>query len=424
MAGPEHTPISPLGGVRAFQCSNCGGQVELRAPGQSMRAVCNHCSSVLDVTDPAFRIIQEYNERITAKPTIPLGSRGTFEGEEWEVIGFVTRKVVNYEYHWEEYLLFNPYLGFRWILNQYGHWSFTTPLVVNPTTKFNHRIAFHEGKKYNAYSTGKAQVTFVLGEFYWEVKAGEIVKTWDLVRSGEMVSVEYDDKGKNWTYSKYIEPKEIEAAFGMELDFRKKKGVAQHQANPYQKLLKSIVPVYLLAVLLLIVGQFVFQGISSDELVATMQGMSQPDQVEKVSDPFRIEGRTSNVEVELVTSGLSNSWMEGVGYLRNRSTNKAYDFTLSAEYYAGVTDGESWSEGNQSPAQVINLVPEGEYELVVQFYQLDPSTSYTIRVKRGVPIWTNLILILVIITIPVILTAAAFGSFKKKQWADSDFYSK
>jgi len=424
MAGPEHSPISPLGGVRAFQCPNCGGQVELRAPGQTMRAICNHCSSVLDATDPTLRIIQLYNEKITAKPIIPLGARGKFEGEEWEVIGFMTRQAVGYDYHWEEYLLFNPYLGFRWLLDQYGHWSYTTPLVITPETRQNHRVAYHKGDAYNAFSKGKAEVTFVMGEFYWEVKAGETVKTWDLVRSGEMVSVEYDDKGKNWTHSQYIEPKAISEAFGQELAFRSKKGIAPHQVNPLQKLFKSILPVWLVALALLIVGHFVFQGSSSNELVATMEGISLKDAPEKVSDPFRIEGSTSNVEIEMVTSGLSNSWMEGAGYLRNRSTNQAYDFTLSAEYYSGYTDGESWSEGDQSPAQVLNLIPSGEYELVIQFYQMDPSVPYTIRVKRDVPIWTNLFIVLVIITLPVILIGGFATNFRKKQWADSDFYSQ
>ncbi len=429
MDGPEHIPKSPLGGVSAFQCGNCGGQVKLHAPGQTMRAACTHCGALIDLTNPDFTVLEKYNRKMRYKPLIPIGTRGVVQGTEWEVIGFMVRKVVDYPYQWEEYLLFNPYQGFRWLLNQYGHWSFTTPLLEYPKGTGG-RDMVYEGKRFQAYGKGKAQVIFVFGEFYWEVKRGEKVDTRDLVKAPEMLSLEFDASGKNWTKSVYLYPEEVKASFGKDLKLPPQKGVAPHQPNPYWARLKAILPIYLIALILLIIGQFwlylgnneTLYSDSGPALIADASGIQNMEEGrELVSPPFQIGGNTGNVEVSLTSPGINNSWLEGQGYLRNMETNKTYPFNVTAEYYSGYTDGESWSEGNRRGTKIINLVPGGNYELVVQLYSGKPDLRYIIAVKRNVTIYTNFLIVFVLITLPILYLGFMTNDFKKKQWLDSDF---
>lgn len=418
MAGTEHIPKSPLGGVSAFQCGNCGGQVELRAPGQTMRAACTHCGSVIDLTNPDFRVISAYKKRLKYKPIIEIGTRGVIEEIEWEVIGFMVRKVLDYPYQWEEYLLFNPYHGFRWLLNQYGHWSFTTPLIDNPAGT-SHTVR-HEGDVYKAYSSGRAKVIFVFGEFYWEVKRGETVETRDLVKAPEMLSLEFDDAGKSWTKSVYLPANEVQAAFGPGLKLPPKKGIAPHQPNPFTARLKSVLPFFIVAVLLVLISQFtIFSGPS--QLVSTTMGLSDSAGTELVSKPFVLEGKTSNVDVQLYASSILNAWMYMGGYLRNLQTNETYPFALNAEYYTGYEDGERWTEGSKTENQVINLVPGGKYELVAELSHDPHFYEYEITVRRDVPLFTNFYIVLILITLPILYLVLMQGDFKKKQWADSDY---
>ncbi len=432
MAGIEHIPKSPLGGVSAFQCGNCGGQVKLHAPGQTMRAACIHCGAIIDLTNPDFRVLEKFNRKVKFKPIIPIGTRGVIDGTEWEVIGLMTRKVVGSRYKWEEYLLFNPYQGFRWLLNQYGHWSFSTPLLEHPKGRVGRKMSY-EGKSFQAYSKGKAEVIFVFGEFYWEVKRGERVETRDLVNAPEMLSLEFDASGKNWTKSIYLEPEVLRASFGKDLKLPVRKGIAPHQPNPYRTLLKSILPVFLAAVAFLVIGQFwLYQGNSQvlyadsgSVLIADDSGVQNTEEGrELVSPPFRITGKTGNVEVTMASPGINNSWLEGQGYLRNLETNKTYPFTVTSEYYSGYTDGESWSEGNRKGSRVINLVPRGDYEMVVNLYSGQPGLlSYEIVLKRNVEIYSNFLIVLSLITLPILYLSFRSSDFKKKQWLDSD-YSK
>ena len=98
--------------------------------------VCDACGSVIDLTDENLRIISTFQSKIKYKPLIPLGSRGKVRGDLFEVIGFMRRAMtvegVNYE--WSEYLLFNPYKGFRWLSEYNGHWNFlkTTTHIPRP----------------------------------------------------------------------------------------------------------------------------------------------------------------------------------------------------------------------------------------------------------------------------------------------------
>lgn len=420
MAGTEHTPKTPLGGVKGFNCGNCGGQVSLRAPGQSLTAACTHCGSVTDLSDENLAIIAKYNGKQKRKPLIPLGVRGNFEGRPWEVIGFMVRQAVGYEYFWEEYLMFNPRYGFRWLLNQEGHWSLTEPLVEIPVTRGS-AYCKHEGQEYKIYSRGVARVTYVFGEFYWQVKRGEQVKTVDYVASPHMLSLEQDDQGSNWTRSRYLKPSELRAAFDVKLKLPRPRGLAPHQPNPYQQQAKQMFLIGLLATLVLIIGLVMNSNGAANEVVTKVEGMSHKGDSLVVSPAFTIPPPQKNVEVHLSTPNLSNAWAFAQGYLYNKADGKSYSFAITNEYYFGVTDGESWTEGSTRGSVVINDVEPGEYELVYQFDHSDIQTEYRFTIRYDVPIFSNAIGIFLIILIPVILILFRSSSFRKRQWADSDF---
>ena len=124
-------------------------------------------------------------------PLIPLGTTGTFAGTSYTVIGFLVRSVTEEGtvYRWQEYLLYNPSVGFRWLVHSDDHWNFvsrfrpeksTTIIATRPTA----------GKAFRLFGGGLATVRSVLGEFYWKVEVGEEVQTRDLIHPPEALSIE------------------------------------------------------------------------------------------------------------------------------------------------------------------------------------------------------------------------------------------
>ena len=54
------------------------------------------------------------------------------------------------KYYWNEYLLYNPKIGFRWLVHSDNHWSYVES--VNPAEVDVKAIV---GQKYNAKFNGK-----------------------------------------------------------------------------------------------------------------------------------------------------------------------------------------------------------------------------------------------------------------------------
>jgi len=117
-----------------FDCTACGGPLTLRAEGVSESLVCPHCGAVLDARDPRHQVLAKYRVKLGAPPKIPIGTRGTVRGDQLEVIGHQRRAVRYYGviYSWDEYLLWNPFKGFRWMVESNGHWLLLKSVETKP----------------------------------------------------------------------------------------------------------------------------------------------------------------------------------------------------------------------------------------------------------------------------------------------------
>lgn len=118
----------------AFNCPGCGAALTIRAQGRTESIACGNCGSVIDAQDPKHQVLSKYRARIKHEPLIPLGKRGKLRGEEFECIGFMRRRVQYYGviYEWSEYLLYNPFKGFRWLGEYNGHWTLYKTLTTPP----------------------------------------------------------------------------------------------------------------------------------------------------------------------------------------------------------------------------------------------------------------------------------------------------
>src|SRR5712692_2150790 len=169
--------------VKALNCPNCGAALMIRAGEHTLSVVCVQCLSVLDAKDPNLQVLQQFQERARIQPLLPLGTRGKWRGDPYEVIGFQVRtiEVDDTAYSWSEYLLFNPYKGFRYLTEYNGHWNdVKTVRAVPEATTFGGKSAYRLlGRTYVHFQTASAETTYVMGEFPWQVRVGEKVAVRD-----------------------------------------------------------------------------------------------------------------------------------------------------------------------------------------------------------------------------------------------------
>ena len=482
LAHAQRTTEREARAVTATQlsCPNCGGPLELRAPDRTERVGCPNCGSLLDASQGKLRYLKTLEPKGWGK-SIPLGGTAEFEGQTFTVIGFMVRSVEfeGTRYFWQEYLLYNPAVGFRWLVESDGHWSYVTQVPPGEVVEAG-PTARHGGKSFKMYQDAAARVEYVEGEFYWKVEAGEQARATDYVKAPLMLSKEIPvAPGKkrrgqlaaeeiNWSLGTYTPVKEIEKKFGVDLP--SPRTVAPNQPWPHKKIYGYWA---LLTVAALAVGLFfmataprkvVFEqtytlqanpgatpapaptpaprrGASVAEIqeevrqrIAQAQAAAQAAQGaaagagEKTqvifTDPIdlaggrnlRITGRALNVE---------NNWLYVAGDLIDESTGLVQQFDLPMEYYQGVEDGESWTEGSAEQAEYVPALPGGRYtmRLEAQWENWNQSAppQFTVRVEQGVPRMVNLLLLLVALSLLPLLFAFRHFAFERRRWADSAF---
>jgi len=402
--------------VQTFACPNCGAPVTIRASGHTVVVTCRGCQSLIDVATPNHQIVSRYVSRRKFEPLIPLGSRGELFGNPYEVIGFMVRSDTESEFRWQEYLLFNPYHGFRWLAVANGHWNFLTMIKEQPSGASDGDVRY-DGKNFALYFRGRAQVDYVFGEFYWRVRANDVVKVADHIAPPQILSVELDQGERVWSLGQYVEPDVVRGAFKVETPFPVKVGVAPNQPSPYPR----IGGPFFFFVALLLAIQVLTDAFAGKEPVYQSgfeYARTAPDKV-KVTPPFELKGRASDVEVVSVAP-VNNHWLELRMSLIETNTGKTVSFEQGVEFYSGSDSDGAWSEGKHRHRILLSSVPAGTYYLTIT-PQGSTDTSYSVAVRRDVPAWSNFWIALTLLTLPAMLVGLLRYNFETRRWADSEF---
>ena len=408
--------------VKIFNCPQCGGQIQLRAAGASMTAVCAHCGTVVDVTDGNLQIVQKAQAQ--TRPTLlEIGMRGKFTNITWEVIGYTLKSDQTGVYFWDEYLLFNPYYGFRFLVQMDGHWS-VVKMVKNEINKAGFNCEIWLGThRFRPFLQDQPIVQYVKGEFYWRVKKGDRSKTEDYVCPPYMLSFEYNDGDEVISRCDYVEPKEIAAAFQITQRMPSRTGVAPNQPNPYHLgWLLTTTAVAVAAALFIHVSTVA--AYSTADVLKIAESHAPGDQtLSFTSTPFDIPAQT---DIRVTSyAPVDNQWAEYGFSLENEQTGDAFDMRQAIEYYHGYDSDGSWSEGGQWATDYFSGVPAGTYRVV---YDVDSGLfaqgqrmDMNVTMTRGVAPLSNLVATLVLLLIWPAFEMMRKSSFETKRWSTSDF---
>ncbi len=424
-----------MASAEAMGCPNCGGTLELKVPDKSERVTCPYCNSLLNINEGNL----EYLKALKPNPApekllLEIGSKGSFadfeDGVELEVIGAMTRSVTfdGVKYFWNEYLLYNPKVGFRWLVQSDNHWNFVNSANaaelevsrpkagVNPSVKFN-------GKTYKIFQDTAARVEYVKGEFYWRVEQGERVNAADFVAPPFMLSQEMNQNEVTWSLGTYVKPEVIEKAFDIP-NLPKPWTVAPNQPFEGGGLIKYGL---LLVGILLVVSVFMIPlaGWGSTPLnqVITLKPMQRANTGQIMfSQEFDLQPN-QNVQITAAADIDRNTWAEMNIDLVNSKNNEIEAVQIPLGFYAGVTDGETWSEDNRTSSATISSVPGGKYKLRVEGFRQKYLKPLAVRVKveQNVTRGVNFLLAFLFVVLGPIIGIFRKVSFESKRWSESMF---
>jgi hypothetical protein len=418
--------------VRSLNCPGCGAAITLRSLSQAVTVICDHCHSILDAQDPRLTILQKFKAAVDEDPPlIPLGMRGKIRATDYEAVGFQRRTihVDGVPYSWHEYVLFNPYKGFRYLTEYNGHWNDTSILRSLPTVNndVSPATVSYLGETYKHFQTTKAGTSFVLGEFPWQVRVGESSDVSDYVSPPRVISSERTGKEVTWSMGEYISGHDIWKAFGLQGEPPERIGVYENQPSPLSADTNAIWVAFGGFMLVLVVMMILFWSFARSEQVVEGNyafNTNERGEASFVTDVFQLKGHISDLDLK-TTADVNNNWIYLNYALINQDTGQAYDFGREVSYYSGYDEDGSWSEGSRADSVVIPSVPPGNYYL-----RVEPESdfghgtiSYSISASRDVPQASFLGIALLALLIPAGLITWRSMNFEHLRWAESDYGS-
>ncbi len=407
---PPSRPSEPPGRPKMVACPACGASLTLRALGQSVTAACPSCGSLIDVARPDIQLIRQYTEQ-TRQLRIPLGSRGKVRGQLWQLIGAMQRSAADAA--WEEYLLFNPYLGFRWLVYADGRWSLGH-MLRDTSALHPEKGQPYLGHLFRQLDSGTVTVGWVVGEFYWRVTTGEQVLATDFAAPPLMLSREKSGSEVVWTLLEYLQPQEVETAFRIAGAERSNANIADSDGvqQPNQawatlrQIRRTVFYALVAAFLLQIIGEIAARSTTIDVGTYDLQHDSADET--RIYGPYILRPSRSAAQL-LATAPLDNAWVQLQGSLENTTTGQSYRFDGSFQYYHGVDSDGSWHEGASSSSVYLSGLPAGTYDLVVDGISGDQngqplSSQVALKLQLNAVCWRNFWLsVALILAYPVYL---------------------
>ncbi len=214
--------------------------------------------------------LAHYRQRNGSEPQIPLGSTGTLAlGPRgplpWQVVGYVERIEVDTgedeQSTWREYLLYHRAEGFAFLVDAEDGWSWSVPITGVPE-RFGDAVKY-QGVLYRPLYTYTGQITYVLGEFYWQLTRDQRTRNTDYRGTGAAGAKRLNREETGgpggaeivWSAGETLDADTVVKAFGLAPD---KRAALQRDALPTAfnaagKLAKVFVWLFIIAVVLMIV---------------------------------------------------------------------------------------------------------------------------------------------------------------------------
>ncbi len=270
MRGLAEASEKTLGG-RGVECPNCGTALQVKLE-STQAIVCSNCKAVVDVSAGVGGDLQHYvqsNPPHGATPRIPLASSGRFRFDSaeplpWQVVGYAERFEVpedadDERVFWREYLLYNRSAGFVFLVDSQEGWSWVAPITGAPQSAGAGGVSYRGvtyRKQYDAY---RAQVSYVLGEFYWRVERDQQTLNTDYAGTGSAAgkrlnreeSVGSASQEVVWSAGETMAAADVLKGFGLPAAMASaiKRDASPVSLNPSGLLAKAVFVLFLIAVM-------------------------------------------------------------------------------------------------------------------------------------------------------------------------------
>lgn len=417
----------PQPGTKKFYCQSCNEALPVTLFPYVNSVVCKSCHmqhSYKHGNGFVKRKLIDYR----LKATIPVGAEGTLKGIKFRVTGYTEKEETNSpNTFWREYTLYNPEEGFAFLSEYNGHWIYLRQKLDAPVLLDNRTDEFElDNESWIKYNSYWAKIRSAEGEFPNDVFNDSATEIKEFISPPEMWSREKeDDKAITWYFGESVSPAAIQQAFNVQ-EMPKKAGVGALQQTGYMSNYKMVVLWLVgLGILLLIHTVIMFSRQDRKLFHTDYVFMDTTSSQSIITPKFDLDKDLSNIEIN-INSPVSNSWFELGATLVNTETGAEITQEKGVEFYSGISDGESWSEGSTKDEIWFNAVPKGTYMLQLQGVRpttSDAVSSFSLDITYDVPSHRNFWFIALFWSVLIFLKALYQHQIEARRWDPGAFVS-
>ena len=362
---PEHIGFTK-GRALSFKCGGCGAPLESHLATSEIVA-CARCGSLTDVSKGVGEVVQAAERHAKKfKPSIPLGTVGTWKNVKYEAVGLMRRtiKVDGVDYTWTEYLLHNTERGYAWVSEYNGHFSIIQNAAEVPKVQmgFGKPKVKYLGRTFEHFQKSEPKVTYLAGEFYWQVRLGDRANCDDYVCPPLILSSEKTGNELTWSFGEYVPGPDLWKAFNLKDKPPAPVGVGPNQPSPHTANVAWLWKAFLAYLVIGIAAQVMLSGFNDSKSHHPVKFALGPgERAQATSEPFKLGGWLDGPVTVRTTSNVSDTWLNVEAQLTEVDTGRAYGVkrALGFATVGGQKDGSSTDVGE------INAVPPGRYTLAI-----------------------------------------------------------
>ena len=405
-------------------CKHCGRPLPVETA-LARYVGCGACFHLHERKELTFELLEKSSDSQFVC-AIPLYTTGTIQGLEYRLVGACEKSEAgNRQVRWREYTLYRPETGYCWLSEYNGHWMLVQLVsagVIFP--EYKQEIDLF-GRKYLLYNDYQCRLEGAIGEFADNPRESR-TKIREFIHPPKMFIAALDPGTELlWQEATALTGAEVASGFARtENQLPPQEGVGAIQLSKWHADLPVLARAAVVTILILFGIQFFFSLNHRQQVVLRDTYYARPDSAASaiVTPSFQLDKSSANLQFTL-HAPVSNTWFEAAVTLVNDQTGSELNFEKGVEYYYGISDGESWTEGSQDEEVTLSEVPKGTYHLII-FPSYDttmPDRYFQLEVMYDVPMWRNLIILALIAALYPALLWLVNQGFEQRRWFENDY---
>ena len=420
------------------ELSNINSTVEKRS--------CFHCDSVNNIYQPEDCIIYACPVclRIDGKignksyrslknnwknnyASLKLHAVGNFNGKTITIIGIAYKK--GFSLPWTEYQTIDEDNNLHIFSECKGHFHYLKYIPVEDEYYKASRIVVSknlrsftiEDHTFERYENSYNKTQAIIGEFSYNVIDIKEILCADYICPPYLITAETHKDGKVDLFSGYYVSLEKMREIFPDQTFRYPDSSILGLAQPiFFGLDKKKINKYgLYGVCILIFLFIVFKISSSETLIDSVAFKTTVDDKDYISNSFTLDEGLGDHYLTFTgdSPSVDNEWIENQITLVNEKTGEERELSLGIEYYSGVEDGYSWSEGSTvSEVSLANVKP-GKYHIKSSFVSANPyrNLSFNMEVYDSSPLNWNFGVLIVIFGGLIVIFNFTYNNIEEKR---------